>query len=150
MKKTASILLLFLCCCTLANCGALMWTGPGAEFRRARDLFTEKKYTEAADTYRKLLKDSPKSSWAADARFGLASTLAYHDNPQRNYAQALQEFEEFLKLYPGSKKADEAQNWKHVLKIVVETRKENERLTQNIEQLKRLDVRHEEKRRRGK
>ena len=123
-------------------------TGLAAEVQTAEGLFKAKKYDEAISVYRKVLAASPapSSEDAANASFGLAYTLAFYDNPQRNYSQALQEFDEFLKQYPDNARSREAQNWRSVLKIIVDVRKENERLSQSIEQLKRLDIRHEERR----
>jgi TolA-binding protein len=86
-----------------------------------------------------VLRDYPGSSSAAEARYSLALTLAFYDNPQKDYPQALQEFEEFLKLYPDHEKAQEAQNWRQVLKIL-------DHLNKSIEELQQLDIKHEEKR----
>jgi len=46
-----------------------------------------------------------------------------------------------LRLYPEHAKVNEAQNWLQVLKTL-------DHLNKNIEQLKRLDIKHEEKRKR--
>jgi len=135
------------------TCSAGCITGGGKkqtgmdEFHSAESFFINRNYAEAIDSYRKALKDSPESEWAPDAKFSIASTLAFYDNPQRNFTQALQEFDEFLKQYPDHKRASEARNWRYVLKLVIDTRKENEHLKISIEQLKRLDIRHEEQRR---
>lgn len=123
-------------------------TGPAAQVQAAEDLFIARKYDEAINAYRKVLAASPapSSEDAANASFGLAYATAFYDNPQRNYPQALQEFEEFLKQYPDNARSREAQNWRSVLKIIVDIRKENEHLSKSIEQLKKLDIRHEERR----
>lgn len=124
-------------------------TGPGREFQAASVSVKEKRYKEAVAAYKKIAADSPGSTLAADALFELALVHATPDNPQRDYAQATHTFEEFLKLYPDDKRAHEARHWIAVLKAVLELKKENERLNNNIEELKRLDIRHEE-RRKGK
>lgn len=131
---------------SLSACAYL--SAPCREARQADGLAQDKRYSEAAAAYRKVLRESPDSRAAADARFGLAVLLAYHDNPQRDYGQSLHEFEEFLRLSPEDKRAPEAQNWRQVLKALLEARKENERLNKNIEELKKLDIKHEEKRKR--
>jgi tetratricopeptide (TPR) repeat protein len=118
-----------------------------SDFADADRLFREKKYPEAAACYQKIAKESSSSGRGADALFAEASVRAFYDNPHRDYALALQQFEEFLKRYPSDGRAREAQNWRAVLRVLVEQRKENERLTQSIEQLKKIDIRHEEKRR---
>jgi TolA-binding protein len=114
-------------------------TVPGREVRTGDGLFREKRYSDAVTAYRRVLHDYPGSSSAADARYRLALTLAFYDNPQKDYPQALQEFEEFLKLYPDHEKAQEAQNWRQVLKTL-------DHLNKSIEELQQLDIKHEEKR----
>jgi hypothetical protein len=59
---------------------------------------------------------------------------------------ALQGFDEFLRVYPDNERAHDARNWRSVLKMVQELKKENEHLTKSIEELKRIDIRHEEQR----
>jgi outer membrane protein assembly factor BamD (BamD/ComL family) len=118
------------------------------ELRNAENLFTQRKYSDAVNSYRKILTASPAPApvVAANAQYGIAFLLAYYDNPQRNYAQAIQEFDEFLRLYPDNARARDAQNLRFILKAVIETKKENEHLNRSIEQLKKLDIRHEERR----
>jgi outer membrane protein assembly factor BamD (BamD/ComL family) len=123
----------------LSACASL--TGPGREVYAANNLVENKKYGEAVSIYRKVLRDHPDALSAADARFALATTLAYYENPQRDYAQALQEFDEFVRLYPDDSRYRKAQNWRHVLRALHDSRK-------SIEDLKKLDIRHEEKRKR--
>jgi outer membrane protein assembly factor BamD (BamD/ComL family) len=84
---------------------------------------------------------------AADALFEAAYLQAFYDNPHKDFAQALQGFDEFLKRYPDHARAQEAHNWHFVLKTILDTKKENDRLNQSIEELKKLDIRHEERRR---
>ena len=81
--------------------------------------------------------------------FEIALINAYHDNPQRDYAQAIRSFAEFIKRYPDNRRADEARTWISVLRTVLELKKQNEHLKENIEELKQLDIRHED-RRKGK
>jgi len=126
--------------------GAVPVTGPETDYRIAAAYAKEKKYHEAIALYRKIAVDSPKSPAAADALFEVAYLSAFYDNPQKDYAQALSVFEDFLKRYPNHLKASDARNWRAVLKVVLDARKENERLKESIEQLKELDIRHEERR----
>ena len=121
-------------------------TGPEADYRNASLSVKEKKYREAIAAYRKIAADFPKSPVAADALFEVAYLQTFYDNPQKDYAQALQGFEDFLKRYPDHAKATEARNWRAVLKTVLDIREENEQLKESIEQLKKLDVKHEERR----
>lgn len=103
-------------------------------------LFEKKHYSEATDTYRKFLRENPNSLYASDAQYNLAKILITADNSKRDYVQALHEFETFYKLYPKDVRNLEVQNWIAVLKVL------NKR-SKSIEQLRRLDVRHEERRR---
>ena len=96
--------------------------------------------------YNKIVADSPDSDLAADALFELALINAHYDNPQRDYTRASRSFAEFLKRYPDNRRADEARTWISVLRTVQELKKQNEHLNENIEELKQLDIRHEERR----
>ena len=121
--------------------------GPDADYQDAAVFAKEKKYLKAIAAYRKIADESPHSTLAADSLFEAAYLLAFYDNPQKDYAQALAGFDEFLKRFPKHAKAPEAKNWHIVLKTIVDTKKENERLRESIEELNKLDIRHEERRR---
>ncbi|MGE5172952.1 MAG: tetratricopeptide repeat protein [Betaproteobacteria bacterium] len=117
------------------------------EYQNAAALVKEKKYQEAIAAYRAIVAESPQSPEAADALLEAAHLYVFYDNPQRDYAEAVAGFEEFLKRYPDHTKAQDARNWRAVLKTILDAKKENERLMKNIEELKELDIRHEERRR---
>jgi outer membrane protein assembly factor BamD (BamD/ComL family) len=121
-------------------------TGPEKQFQEAAVSVKEKRFKEAAAACNKIMVDSPDSSLAADALFEIALINANHANPQRDYIQATRTFAEFVKRYPDNRRADEARTWISVLKTVQELKKQNEHLTESIEELKQLDIRHEEKR----
>lgn len=106
----------------------------------------DKKYAEALESYRSVFTEATASESAAEAKFGMAYTLIFYDNPQKNFSLAFQEFDEFLKLYPGHSRSAEAQTWRNLLKQLLDARRENERFKKNIEQLKKIDIRHEEQR----
>jgi outer membrane protein assembly factor BamD (BamD/ComL family) len=147
LKKMA---LLFLCFSAgLTGC-IHIWTPTAqvTELQNADNLFDQKKYSDAVTAYRKILKASPapRPAVAANAQYGVALTLAYYDNPQRNYAQAIQELDEFLRLYPTDSRVSEVQNLRFILRSLIDVKKDNEHLNKSIEQLKRLDIRHEERR----
>jgi TolA-binding protein len=124
-------------------------TGPEKQLQDAAVSVKEKRFKEAAAACNRIMAESPDSALAADALFEVALINAYHDNPQRDYAQAIRSFAEFIKRYPDNRKADEARTWITVLRTVLELKKQNEHLKENIEELKQLDIRHEE-RRKGK
>lgn len=109
----------------------------------ANNLFAEKRYADAVSAYRAVIRNNPDPQTDAEARFRLAYALAFYENPQLDYAKSIHEFEEFLRLYPEHEKASEAKNIVHILRTV-------ERLNKNIQELKKLDIRHEEKRKQRK
>lgn len=119
---------------------------PEAEFQNATNLVRQKRYSDAHAVYRKIAADSPQSSIGIAALFELSYLLVVPENPQKDYALALQGFETFVKLHPDHPKAQDAETWRAVLKLVLDTKKENDHLNKSIEQLKKLDIRHEEKR----
>lgn len=124
-------------------------TGPEKQLQDAAVSVKEKRFKEAAAACNRIMAESPDSALAADALFEVALINAYHDNPQRDYAQAIRSFAEFIKRYPDNRRADEARTWISVLRTVLELKKQNEHLKENIEELKQLDIRHED-RRKGK
>ena len=136
MKRLLFMITLFFLL-PLLSCAVL--TG-SRNISTADSFFKKKQYSNAAATYRKMLQEHPDSFYAADARYGLAVTLASFDNTQKDYTQALHEFEIFYKLYPNDRRVPEVQNWIAVLRTLND-------LSRSIEQLKRLDIRHEERRR---
>ena len=134
--------------------------GPAKDFQKAVVSVKEKRYNEAVAAYKKIAADSSRSALAADALYEIALVHLFHDNPLKDYAQAIRTFEEFLKFYPDNKREPEAQNWIYILRTIQELKKNNEQLNRtiqelkknneqlnmSIEELKRLDVRQEERR----
>lgn len=136
-KRTGVLLL----CSLLVLPACAVLTPSGLELRSAEGLFHDGKYGEAAAAYRKVIRNHPGSSSAAEARFNLGRTLAWQDNPHRDYSQAYTEFDEFLRLHPDHAWAPEARTWRSMLKTIDDLKK-------SIDQLKKLDIKHEERRRR--
>jgi TolA-binding protein len=123
-----------------------MKTVPEKQFQDATIAIKEKRYNDAAAACRKILADDPNSAQAADALFELALLHAHYDNPRRDYTLAIQTFDQFIKRYPESNKIPEAQTMVSILKTIQELKKVNATLNENIEQLKRLDIKHEQRR----
>jgi outer membrane protein assembly factor BamD (BamD/ComL family) len=123
-----------------------MKTVPEKNYQDATIAIKEKRYSDATAACRKILSDDPKSAQAADALFELALLHAHYDNPKRDYALAIQIFDQFIKRYPDSIRIPEAQTMVSILKTIQELKKENATLSENIEQLKRLDIKHEQRR----
>ncbi len=126
----------------LSGCAAIL----SGDIDKAESLYQQKKYAEALKSYKQVVAHSLSSRQQAEARYSIALIQASYDNPQRSYSHAVESFDEFLKLYPDHEKADEAMNWKNTLKLLLDEKRECEQLKKNIEQLKKLDIRHEEKR----
>ena len=119
---------------------------PGTAFHDASVSVTQKKYAKAAAAFQKIITQAPGSALAAGALYEIALIHALQDNPQKDYARATHTFQEFLKRYPDNDRAIEARNWIAVIRIVQELKMENDRLNTSIEELKQLDIRHEERR----
>lgn len=144
---------LFLALAITAGCATLdarqkpsLSSSGNGQVADAQKLIREKRYPEALASLEKTLQEEPGPSQAAEAKYLIAMVYVAGDNPRRDYARALTEFDEFLQLYPGHEKAPEAKSWKVAIKTLLDARKENENLNKKIEGLKQLDVRQEEKR----
>ena len=144
MRRLFFLVLLLTCC--FSAC-AMYKADHDVDLENADKFFREQKYSEAIAAYDKIAKDSPRSERGARALYGAALTHAYYDNSHTDYVLALQRFDEFVRAYPNNERATDAQNWRSILKMMLELKKENEHLTKSIEQLKRIDIRHEERRR---
>ena len=132
----------------LSGCASMgLQSGPEKDFQDAAVSIKEKKYSAALAGYQKILREAPNTELAKDAQFEIALIHATPENPQKDYVQAMHEFETFLKLRPEDRPAREARSWIAVLKTILDLKKENELLKKNIEELKQLDIRHEERRR---
>ncbi|NTW66306.1 MAG: outer membrane protein assembly factor BamD [Nitrospirae bacterium] len=117
-----------------------------AKVTEAQKLLRESKYAHAIAEFRKVIQEHPNTEWAAKAKYGIAMAYVSASNPQKDYAVAVAEFDEFLAQYPQDERIPEARSWRQALKVLLDTKKDNDRLNQNIEKLKQLDVRQEEKR----
>lgn len=144
MRKGIVLLAMIL----LSGCASMgLQSGPEKDFQDAAVSLKEKKYSAALAGYQKILREAPNTELAKDAQFEIALIHTSPDNPQKDYGQAIHEFETILKLRPDDKRVPEARAWIAVLKTVQDLKKENELLKKNIEELKQLDIRHEERRR---
>ncbi|MDA8098864.1 MAG: tetratricopeptide repeat protein [Nitrospiraceae bacterium] len=113
----------------------------------AQRLQKESRFTDALASYRKIIQAYPGTEWASTAQYRIALIYVNAENPHRDYAQALVEFDEFLAKFPSHELASEARSWRHAIKMILDTKKENERLNRSIEKLQQLDVQQEERRR---
>lgn len=117
-----------------------------AQFIEAQKLVQARRFSEAIAAYRLVIQEHPATEWAPEAKYHIALAHVSPENPQRDYALGLSELDEFLASYPQDPRSDEAKSWRTTLRTLLDTRKENDRLNKNIEKLKQLDVRQEEKR----
>lgn len=145
MRRSIALIVMMI---MAAGCASLaQLSGPGKDLQDASVFLQEKKYAAALSNYQKILREAPDTETAADARFGTALIHATPDNPQKDYAQAIQLFEDFIKLHPENRRTPDARAWVLALRNVLDLKKENDALKKNIEELKQLDIRHEERRR---
>ena len=125
----------------VSGCATLgILTDSMIDFREAGTFVKENKFPEALKAYNKIATEAAPSALAADALYEIGLIHARPDNPEQDYAKAVQTFEKFLKHYSDNKKATEARIWVSSLKMVRE-------LKEQIDELKRIDIKHEERRR---
>ncbi len=122
-------------------------TVPGKKSSKAVKYMKDYKYPESIAAFQKIIEEYPNSDWAANAVYGIATAHVSAENPRKDYAQALLNFEAFLRQYPKHARAADAKNWRQAIKVILNAQKENEHLLKNIEKLKQLDMRQEQKRR---
>ena len=145
--KYRHLILLVVLAGGLASCAHLQpQPVQDADTRLAGSLVQEKKFKEAAELYEKVAARALGTALGAEALFSAARIRCQYDNPQKEYQHALQDLDEFLKTYPDSELAGDAQDRRSLIKTILELKKENERLSNSIEELKRVDIRHEEQR----
>lgn len=117
-----------------------------AELEKAKTLFEEGKYGEAASLYRKLSKSGQKNI-AETAQFQIGRTLAFYKNPKRDYPEALIEFQIFVKRFPQSQIREDASNWVFILDQYLTKKTENDKLKEDIRKLVDIDIEVEKKQR---
>ena len=142
----ALTLLFFTGCAGLLSGGREESSIPAKKSADAARLMKEYKYSESIAAFQKIIEEYPKSDWAANSIYNLATIFVSVENPRRDYAQALTYFEDFLYQYPQHERATDAKNWRQAVKMIIDEKKENARLLKNIEKLKQLDMRQEQKR----
>jgi len=148
MKRSITVLTLL--AFFAGGCAGLLTGGrekvPTLKSAEARQLQKDRKYPESIAAFQKIIEEYPNSDWAANSIYSIATAYVSAENPHKDYAQALIHFERFLNLYPQHERAADARNWRQAIKVILDAKKENERLLKNIEKLKELDMRQEQKR----
>jgi TolA-binding protein len=120
---------------------------PDTTLRQAESLEQKKKFKEAAELYEKVAARDAGTDLGATALFSAGRVRSLQESPQKEYQRALQDFDEFVKTYPNSNRVGDALAWRALLRTILELKRENERLSTSIEELKRVDIQHEERRR---
>jgi outer membrane protein assembly factor BamD (BamD/ComL family) len=141
------VTLVLVTACAPRSPRTLVVTGPEIDFQYAAALARGGNYDAAENAYRKIVAENPESMLAADAEFELAFLHMVPGSPHKDYNEALEQFEKFSNRHPNHRKTMEAKSLQALLKQAIDTGKENDRLKKSIEQLKKVDIRHEERRR---
>jgi outer membrane protein assembly factor BamD len=100
IRAMGRLLMIFVIFAAAAGCG--LWgkrepeKTPQGMFNEAQRLLAKKKYTQAAEAFKKFKEDFPLSTYTPLAELRTADAL-YFDN---NYAEAIVLYEEFKKLHP--------------------------------------------------
>ena len=111
---------------------------------KAKSLFQEGKYSEAIRQYRILLKNKDRNV-AEMSQYQIAYTLAFYKNPKRNFQEALNEFQLFVRRFPSSRLKEDAANWVALLNQYLAKKSENEKLRDDIKKLVDIDIEAEQK-----
>jgi outer membrane protein assembly factor BamD (BamD/ComL family) len=131
----------FACGCSgLMTGGREEQTAPALKNAEAIKLLKDHKYPESVAAFQKIIEEYPNSDWAANAIYSIATVYVSVENSHKDYAQALIYFDNFLNQYPQHERAADAKNWRQAIKVIIDAKKENERLLKNIEKLKQLDM----------
>lgn len=116
-------------------------------------LFEAGRYSEAAESYRKILKETPPVPQAAEAQYLLAFTLSYYKNPQQDYAASLKEYQKAASRYPKSPYRRESENMISLLSSVVALKQQlsdeqakTKQLEENLLRLQQLEIETEQRR----
>lgn len=120
--------------------------------------------TEDTGHLEEIAQKQSDQSMRAKSHLELARLYSSHKNPNLDYQRALKELEMYLSLNPDDAETDEIQNLLAILReldrVTEENRKsrqkvnqltkENKELKASVKELKNLDIKIEEKRRRVK
>jgi hypothetical protein len=106
-----------------------------ATYDYANELFEKGLYGDARATYRYLAETYPESPSAEKAEYNAAYILVYYKNLDIDYPGAEREFDAFLKQYPASKLAVQAETWLTVLKSLDQSRTQESMLMTEVESL---------------
>ena len=122
------------------------------DLENAENAFSRDEYSEALSLYKKVLENTPQS--ADQALFYIGVIQASPRYNERDYQKALNAFQKLLKDYPASRYQPEVERTIPLLKEILNRDKrvkallkQVETLETQIEQMKKIDLDVEEKRR---
>lgn len=99
---------------------ALPFTEETKKYQTAQAYLEQGNYKASYEFYQAI--SASRSPWAEEAKFNAAYVLLYYKNPEKNYAAAERQLEDFLTAYPNSKFADKALTWIAMLKMFHQTK----------------------------
>ncbi|MBI5747434.1 MAG: outer membrane protein assembly factor BamD [Nitrospirae bacterium] len=147
---------LFLVFSTMLGCNnfpAIRIDARGSALEQAESLFETGRYSEAAESYRKILRETPPVPEAAEAQYLLAFTLSYYKNPQQDYAASLKEYQKAASRYPKSPYRRESENMISLLSSLVAQKQQlideqakTKQLEENLLRLQQLEIETEQRR----
>jgi outer membrane protein assembly factor BamD (BamD/ComL family) len=120
-------------CAGLLTDGREESSAPAIKDAAAKKLLQEHNYPESIAAFQQIVDEYPNSDWAANSIYAIALAYVSAENTHKDYAQALIRFDEFLYKYPQHERAADARNWRQAIKVIIDAKKENERLLKNIE-----------------
>ena len=104
-------------------------------------------YKGALNAGEKVIKLFPAKSPGDRALFQMGLIWVHADNPGRSYKKALECFQGVARNYPGSELSPEAEAWADTIADLIGCRKKRRALQQQLDTLKEIDIRTEEKKR---
>lgn len=152
-KCSSVLLLVFSTILGCDNFPAIRIDTRGSVLEQAEFLFEAGRYSEAANAYRKILKETPPVPQAAEAQYLLAFTLSYYKNPQQDYAASLKEYQKAASRYPKSPYRRESENMISLLSSLVAQKQQfideqakTKQLEERLLKLQQLEIETEQRR----
>lgn len=115
---------------------------------RADGLAQDGDHAGARVLYEQVVQEYPTSPWAPTALFRLARLEVSPGSPVRNYRQAHEHFDRLVKDYPDSQYDADARAWRDTLGQLLAREQEAARIRQDMERLKRVEIRLEQEKQR--
>lgn len=159
LKKVIKLLILLLALIMLSQCAGAHKEGIPSYSKVKPD-----NLSNDIGRLEEIVKNNTDSSMLAKAHFQLALLYSSYKNPNPNYQQALKELEVYISLNPSGEVSEGIQNLLSILreldKIIEDNKKikqqnsllirESKGLKESVEQLKNLDIKMEEKKKKVK